>query len=207
VDPEFPTAEESDSAVSFQRLTTDDDLIADVVMSLPPFSPSLDLFNSAFDSPISLFSFDDTELFSRNYNLYAYYEYFHKSHPFILPQKQLEARLVGTRSSIHTLALVMAHVGSFYTQSESRSHLEEQVNNEVSKLLDNGPIDGFAIQALLLMAWARSTCNDHEMSSKYLGSSLQNAEAIGMHTQEFAYGYGEGDTFLEESWRRTWWML
>ncbi|KLJ06932.1 hypothetical protein EMPG_17585 [Blastomyces silverae] len=30
---------------------------------------------------------------------------------------------------------------------------------------------------------------------------------IGMNSRQFAYQYGEGNPILEESWRRTWWLL
>ena len=164
------------------------------------FLPELDASETSFTSIYD-------EIYNPGKTLHAYYEFFHKSHPFILPQKNFEAKIASPKSSIRTLTSVMEYVGSFYIQSGCKNEIEIQVNNELAELLRSGASDGFAVQALLLMALAQSMCNDHETSTKFLNCSLESAKAIGMQTREFARQFGEFDTFLEESWRRTWWML
>ncbi|KAL7930677.1 hypothetical protein V8C35DRAFT_311934 [Trichoderma chlorosporum] len=131
-----------------------------------------------------------------------YYEYFHPSHPFILPRSSLDLRLrFGPPSpSLQRLANTMKYIGSHYQHTPMHTNLT---------LLDELALetDGFTIQNTLLRAMAKSMCDDKPGSEVLLAQAVQQATFIGMHAKSFADAVADEDPILSESWRRTWWML
>lgn len=129
-----------------------------------------------------------------------YYEYFHRSHPFILPRPNLQAKLASECSSMRELLSVMQCIGSSYGESSSRREcLGDEQTVDV--------VDGFVVQTTLLMALAKSMCAERAASETLLEKAIEQARVIGMHTKAFADIAAENDPVLAESWRRTWWML
>jgi len=59
----------------------------------------------------------------------------------------------------------------------------------------------------LLLATGLHIENDDEDSASVLSSAVALALDLGMHYRDFAHIHGEGNTLIEESWRRTWWEL
>lgn len=145
-------------------------------------------------------SWPDTD----NSLLDLYYEYFHPSHPFVLPQPALQAKLTASDdlASLRLLANAMQYIGSYYRDPIARQHsLREAIYNFDSV------VDGFVVQATLLMSLAESMCDEGEEAQKLLSRALTQAQLIGMNTKHFADAEVEADPVLAESWRRTWWMI
>jgi hypothetical protein len=129
-----------------------------------------------------------------------YYEYFHRSHPFVLPRPNLQAKLASEFSGMRALLAVMKCIGSYYGESSSRRNcLAGEPTVDV--------VDGFVVQTTLLMALANSMCAEQAASEMLLERAIGQARLIGMHTKAFADVAAENDPVLAESWRRTWWML
>lgn len=133
-----------------------------------------------------------------------YYEYFHPSHPFLLPQKALQARIDGAdgSTSLGSLVLVVEHVGSYYQNSLSRT-----LGLRGDLLDGDAPIDGFMVQAMLLMSLAESMCSNENNAERWLQHAMARGRLLGMHRKEFADLASIYDPVLAESWRRTWWMI
>ncbi|KAE8374898.1 hypothetical protein BDV26DRAFT_268997 [Aspergillus bertholletiae] len=129
-----------------------------------------------------------------------YYEYFHRSHPFILPRPALLAKQATEWPSLRVLLTVMQHIGSFYGKSFSRRDI-------LTDLPTSEVVDGFVVQTTLLMALVKSMCAERTASEALLAKAIEQARLIGMHTKAFADVAAEKDPVLAESWRRTWWML
>jgi len=69
------------------------------------------------------------------------------------------------------------------------------------------PLTGFTVQALLLLSVASHCCSNFQQARELLDKAISIALDIGMQSQEFASANGNGDSVIEESWRRTWWGL
>lgn len=133
--------------------------------------------------------------------LEAYFYYFAAAHPFLLPRNHLFIEL--TSKPLSHLEAAMRYVGSFYIPAAPTKVIE----HEVHQLLANAPRDGYAVQALLIMAIALDADNQHVKSLDRIERAQNIALEIGMNQREFALMHGQGSPVLEESWRRTWWEL
>ncbi|KAG0647330.1 hypothetical protein D0Z07_7331 [Hyphodiscus hymeniophilus] len=69
------------------------------------------------------------------------------------------------------------------------------------------PLNGFTVQALLLLAISIHCNNGFELARSLLDKTTSIALEIGMQFKYFAITHSNGDYVLEESWRRTWWGL
>jgi hypothetical protein len=78
-----------------------------------------------------------------------YYEYFHPSHPFVLPHPALLARLSVTDESpsLRLLVNVMMYIGSCYRDSVTPPH-----NLRESVYSFDWAVDGFTVQSTMLMS-------------------------------------------------------
>ena len=134
-----------------------------------------------------------------------YYTFFHSAHPCALPFSALKRRLAEDPRPLRLVVLVMAFIGSFYTQSVSSKPLEVQIQAELTQLQQ--PLTGFDVQALLLYSIAVYWSNEIERSIQILDQATSLALSMGMQYREFADLNGQGEPFLEECWRRTWWQV
>ncbi|RSL40869.1 hypothetical protein CEP53_013111 [Fusarium sp. AF-6] len=134
--------------------------------------------------------------------LNLYYQRFHCSHPFVLPKAALQDILTAETPSIQRLISAMRYIGSFYTDPPSNRNDLVETNTESSEV-----VDGFSVQATLLMALAKSMCSEQAPSEELLTKAIQQAKSIGMHTKSFADAVEGYNHVLAESWRRTWWMI
>ncbi|KAJ5428758.1 Transcription factor [Penicillium cf. griseofulvum] len=139
---------------------------------------------------------------ANNTLLDLYYKYFHRSHPFVLPRSNLQAKLASEWSSLRALLAVMQYIGSSYGSGESSSRRERMPDEQSVDV-----VDGFVVQTTLLLALAKSMCAERAASEVLLAKAIEQARLIGMHTKAFADMAAEKDPVLAESWRRTWWML
>ncbi|KAL2836755.1 hypothetical protein BJX68DRAFT_273386 [Aspergillus pseudodeflectus] len=144
----------------------------------------------------------DNELLS------LYFTYFHGAHPCVLPQWSLRLRAALQPESLELLMPVLQYIGSLYTPSIDSASLETKILDTLSSLRCSGnSFSPFDIQALLLYAVVVYWNDEISRSLDLLDEVIANAVKIGMNRAGFDSSHGEGDPILEESWRRTWWVL
>jgi hypothetical protein len=139
--------------------------------------------------------------------LSTYYTSFHRAHPVVLPRHAMKQRLDNNEHSIRHLLPAMQFISLLYETAllnvdENRRRIMDLVSS-----IESTPADGFTVQALLLIAIATHSNDDFVYARELLDKAIELALAIGMNSQSFAQDNGEGDPVLEESWRRTWWLL
>ncbi|PGH02054.1 hypothetical protein GX51_04866 [Blastomyces parvus] len=162
-------------------------------------SPGVVGTGTNFESPTSTFST------SPDRPIECYYSLFHESHPMVLPKQHFMARLEVDQESLEAVAAVVRYIGSLCGHCpfpESFKSLSE--NLLFCKQL---PKNGFSVQALMLYSIATHWNNEKPRAREILDIATSLALEIGMNSRQFAYQYGEGNPNLEESWRRTWWLL
>lgn len=135
-----------------------------------------------------------------------YYGVFHNAHPFALPRQYLVHRQQTNKDSLQHLIPVMQYIGSLFapapTPSEGlRAHARDVL--PASRLQRNG----FTVQSLLLLAIVEHCSNEFEQARHILNKAIVLALEMNMQSRFFATLNGEGCPVLEESWRRTWWIL
>ncbi|KIM93884.1 hypothetical protein OIDMADRAFT_172967 [Oidiodendron maius Zn] len=135
----------------------------------------------------------------------SYYTNFHDAHPILLPQVHLMARLQSNSASLQHVMLVMEYIGSLYLPHIPSEGLKERISNEL--VTGNLSMTGFSVQALMLFALATHCCNNFGEARVLLDTAITMALEIKMQSRLFAYESGEGNDVMEESWRRTWWLL
>lgn len=169
---------------------------------------SLDSMNSVPTTDSFVFSdlLDDAASERQGQDLIgSFYAHFHPAHPFCLPRKYLLSRRKTNPSSVEHLIPAMEYIGSVYSgnnDSDQYKHLVYQV-----LMPEDLPTTGFSVQALLLFALARHCSDEYDIADVCIDKAIDIALTIGMDRREFAALNGDGDDVLEESWRRTWWML
>lgn len=103
------------------------------------------------------------------------------------------------------LLLVLQWIGSFYAPwVPSEPYHEAALKAVASPTLERTP---FNVQSLMLFALAEFYCNHKSQARKRLETAVTLALELSMNERDFAHAYGEGDPVLEESWRRTYYML
>ena len=138
----------------------------------------------------------------------SYYTNFHPAHPCALPRLFFKRRLEVDPLGLLPVLLVMQYIGSLYTPSTSYAHLEAQVQEALVRDTTAAPISAaYQVQALILYAIAAYWCDEVERGLRLLDDAISRAVNLGMNLRVFAAKYGGGDPILEESWRRTWWLI
>ncbi|KAJ5144261.1 Transcription factor [Penicillium bovifimosum] len=136
----------------------------------------------------------------------AYYNNFHKFHPFLLPRKHF-TRLFQDPSrqpSFRPLVAVMRLVGYIYTARGWSIALEDHIKASFSQLLSTDPV---MVQCRLLYSIALFWFERKTDAKSQVDSAIWLATECKLFEQDFASKYGAGDLVLQECWRRTWWML
>lgn len=138
--------------------------------------------------------------------LELYYKFFHNAHPFTLPRQYLIKRLHTDSNSLQHLIPVMQYIGSLITPTTAAS---ESFRLHARDILPARrlPLNGFSVQALLLLAIVEHCTNKFDEARYILDEAILLALKLDMQSQSFATVHGEGCSVLEESWRRTWWTL
>ncbi|KAF2175573.1 hypothetical protein K469DRAFT_724074 [Zopfia rhizophila CBS 207.26] len=161
---------------------------------------SLDIMDSA--SPASndiVFNFNTDRLID------LYYENFYRALPIVLPLHFLSQRQLNENHGLDALLIVMQWIGSIYAPwTPSDAYYEKAYQTLCEPSI---PRNGFTVQAMMLFAIAQHHCDLKCASRKMLDCAISIALAIGMNLKEFARRYGEGNPVLEESWRRTYYLL
>lgn len=140
--------------------------------------------------------------------LTKYYAFFHVAHPCVLPRWSLLLRLTSEPAASDTLLPVLLYIGSIFTNTIDSGPLAEAASQAVSaERLLLRPLDPYYIQALLLHAIAVYWSGEPRRGRDLLNEAICGALMLGMQRMDFASRYGQGDPVLQESWRRTWWMI
>jgi hypothetical protein len=135
-----------------------------------------------------------------------YYKFFHGSHPCVLPLRALKQRLTETATQL--LLQVMCYIGSIYDSSGPSEIWNQRVEHALAGIrMNNSSITGFDVQAVTLYSIAVYWRNEPDRGTELLDEAICMGLALGMNRKEFTKIYGSGDSLLEESWRRTWWVL
>jgi hypothetical protein len=140
----------------------------------------------------------------------AYYENFHKFHPFILPRtKFLQLHdLPSGRASLKPLVAVMRFVGGIYRNRSWSAPLHACVAESLLSPSDPPPsLDPIVVQSRLLYSVVLFWQGYGDDARRQMGAATQIARDLGMFRREYAEDAARGDPVVAECWRRTWWML
>ena len=129
--------------------------------------------------------------------------FFHKAHPYLLPQYHFRNRLHSDPESLKHLLPVMQYVGSLYALEVSSIELHAAAMSQLD--VPNLPPNGFTVQMLLLTAIAVHCDGELEQGRAILDRAIYLALDLRMQSRAFATM--ERDPVLAESWRRTFWSL
>lgn len=136
-----------------------------------------------------------------------FYEYFWPAFPIVLPQHFYQLRNALEGHGLEELSLVIQWIGSLYTSyCPSETYYQAAFEAISSPLLPRTP---FNVQATMLLAIAQRHGRQEirSESRKTLDLAILLALELDMHARDFARLWGEGNPVLEESWRRTWYIL
>ncbi|KAF1843848.1 uncharacterized protein K460DRAFT_387804 [Cucurbitaria berberidis CBS 394.84] len=137
--------------------------------------------------------------------LELYFENFWPSFPIVLPFHYFQARRLHEKHGMDELLLVLQWIGCIYapwTVSEPYYKTALQALSSVS--LARTP---FNVQALMLFAIAQYHCDVRGEARLRLDQAVSLALELCMNQTGFAQAYGEANPVLEESWRRTYYMI
>lgn len=136
----------------------------------------------------------------------AYYDNFHKFHPFVLPRRHLRKlyQYPSRQLSFKPLVAVLRFIGHLCASREWSSLLRAVVDDTLSQASRTDPI---TVQCRLLYSIALFWNSYKTDAQREIDSAAGLARELGMFRCEFATEHGSGDPVLTECWRRTWWML
>ena len=137
--------------------------------------------------------------------LELFYEYFWPAFPVVIPLQFYQARRMQPDHGLVDLSLVLEWIGSIYASwCPTEPYYQAALEAMTSPLLPRTP---FTVQALMLFAVAQHHQDMRPESRKSLDHAILIALELDMNKRDFARSYGEGNPVLEESWRRTWYIL
>ncbi|EED18536.1 C6 transcription factor, putative [Talaromyces stipitatus ATCC 10500] len=148
----------------------------------------------------------DTDNIDGDALIEAYYRYFHKFHPFVVPQKHLTRLYQDMRrqASWKILVDVLRLVGHIFISGELSIPLKDHVK---ACLTQTSPVDAIIVQCRLLYSMILFW-HGHEDDAKIeIDTAIQIAVDLQMFLQAFAWEHGGADPVVRENLRRTWWML
>ncbi|KAG9240738.1 hypothetical protein BJ878DRAFT_524534 [Calycina marina] len=161
-------------------------------------------FNTT-DGSSSEMSYDSKEvsvsLDPRERCIEAFYYHFYPAHPFVIPRSEF-MRLRKKKQFSH-LEAAMRYVGSFYVTSAPTSTLAVEAESSVYNCPDNG----FRVQAMLILVIGLDGNTFQEKALRILLDAQDLALRLGMNKRDYSLNHGNDSSFLEDSWRRTWWEL
>ncbi|KAH6665093.1 hypothetical protein B0J14DRAFT_660776 [Halenospora varia] len=133
----------------------------------------------------------------------AFFHYFHNSHPFLPPRKELLQFLHINR--IEPLQVAILYIGSQYVVPAATSAFAMRLEAFVSEahLLKSWSM----VQTLLLFTLGLDRGGNQARAGKILVKARELALDIGMNHSDYSILNGRGSSICEESLRRTWWEL
>lgn len=164
-----------------------------------PIDPTSFLESQTFQSSPLVFQISNNRL------LELYYEHFWPAFPIVLPFHYLQARSLNQQHELDQLLLVLYWIGSIYAPwTQSEPYYEAALTALNSIHLPRTP---FNVQALMLFAAAQFHSDLRDEARKRMNLAVAIALELRMNQKVFAHAYGEANAVLEESWRRTYYML
>ncbi|KAF1928815.1 nicotinate-nucleotide diphosphorylase [Didymella exigua CBS 183.55] len=147
----------------------------------------------------------DIDIISDDRLTELFYEYFWPAFPIVLPQQFFRSRKMVEGHGLEELSLVLEWIGSLYASyCPSEPYYQAALEAITSPLIPRTP---FSVQAIMLFAIAQHHQDLRPESRKTLDSAILLALELDMHKRDFARLWGECNPVLEESWRRTWYIL
>ncbi|KAL7908409.1 hypothetical protein GGI35DRAFT_61085 [Trichoderma velutinum] len=135
-----------------------------------------------------------------------YYKNFHKLHPLVLPRRCL-IRLFQDPDSqprLVPLVAVLRLIGHLYGFREWPCLLQDAVKVYFSQASQTDP---FMVQCRILYSVALFWYGYKKEAKDEMDTAARLALGLEMFRCQFATEQGGEDLVLQESWRRTWWML
>ncbi|KAI0483518.1 hypothetical protein F4859DRAFT_401331 [Xylaria cf. heliscus] len=138
----------------------------------------------------------------------AYYKNFHRCHPCVLPQHHLQRHYDKTpgQESLLLLIAVMRFIGALYTCSDLTPQLQDRVTEGFQAAQQLTP-DPFLAQCHLLYSVALYWSAEKVKARGEIDAAIKIVLDLGMNRCRFASEHGGGDIFLQESHRRTFWLI
>ena len=136
-----------------------------------------------------------------SYHLSCFYNFFWPAHPFLPPKRYLPDHL--ERSGDARLGAAIDFIGQKYAGSVAGS----SANLEPTQDFSQYPRDEYSVQTLILVAISHHMCNERDSAKMALAMAADIALSIGLDRENFATDHGDGNSIIEDSWRRTWWEL
>lgn len=137
-----------------------------------------------------------------------YYTYFHASHPCALPRWAFQQHRTAHTELFSPILQTIHYIGSLFDPAVPSEPLKELALSTLPlDLTLAGTVTPHQLQAMLLMCIALYWCDEIKKSLQILDEVIRVAKELAMHQALFAVHHGDGDSVLEESWRRTWWQL
>lgn len=137
--------------------------------------------------------------------LELYFENFWPQFPLVLPLHYLKAREISGNHGMDSLLPVLYWIGAIFAPwTPPEPHFAAAFAALDSPTLAHTP---FNVQALMLYAIALHHCDVKPEARDKLDRAVAIALELQMNEREFARAYGEGNPVLEESWRRTYYLL
>ncbi|KAI0870917.1 hypothetical protein GGS24DRAFT_473383 [Hypoxylon argillaceum] len=137
-----------------------------------------------------------------------YYKHFHRCHPCVLPQPNLQQQYESTpgHESLALLIAVMRFIGSLYSCPDLTPQLREKVIEGFQAAERLAP-DPYLVQCHLLYSIALYWSCEKAKARAEIDAAIKIALDLGMNHRQFASEHGHGDAVLQESHRRVWWQL
>ncbi|EAW11892.1 Zn(II)2Cys6 transcription factor [Aspergillus clavatus NRRL 1] len=132
-----------------------------------------------------------------------YYQSFHRSHPLLVPRKALHSSLCG-RIPPYIIS-IMRFIGAHYHSDISLRELFRQ--SAYSVLSESTPRNGYKVQGMVLLAIIDHAHGTEDSANRTMQEAVNLALELGMNRAAYATDHSEGNSILEESWRRTFWEL
>ncbi|KAI5918313.1 hypothetical protein F4810DRAFT_692585 [Camillea tinctor] len=132
----------------------------------------------------------------------AFYNYFHPSHPCLLPKRLFLDQIESDPNSYHFLLSVIEFCGSLYLPHVCSEGLREAAYSAACGSL---PFTVQSVQGLILLSAVAFGEAKFEHHAGFVFTAIQMAVELGMHLKTFADPII--NSVLAESYRRTWWCL
>jgi hypothetical protein len=128
-----------------------------------------------------------------------YFSKFHHAHPILVPKLAYCSLPLP-----NSLRAVVRFIGSLLGSHVDSDQYKADAIYALKQDLTWTP---YRVQGLLLFAIALHAVNEQMEAQSYLSNAVDLANVLGMNRYGFSGTHGDGNSMLEESFRRTWWEL
>lgn len=136
----------------------------------------------------------------------AYYTTFHRFHPFLPPQKLLKHLYheVSMQPRLRPLIAILRLIGYIMSSRSWSVSLKDVVDASFAEASMADPI---MVQCHLLFSMALFWYGQETEAQREMNTAIRLGLDLQLYIREFAVAQGGQDPVLQESWRRTWWMV